>query len=131
MNVWKGLGLAIVFCWFFFGGIAHFLFGDFFLRIMPPRIPAPEAWVAITGVLEVVGAVALLSTVTRRLAGWGLFLLTLGVTPANLYMWMRPDLFPEFPEILLGLRLVLQVLLLVLILWSTVPAKPERQSQKA
>jgi uncharacterized membrane protein len=53
------------------------------------------------------------------LAGWGLFLLTLCVTPANLYMWMRPDLFPQFSEGLLALRLVVQVFLLALILWST------------
>jgi uncharacterized membrane protein len=36
-------------------------------------------------------------------------------------MWRHPDLIPAIPEALLALRLVLQVLLLALIWWSTQP----------
>lgn len=115
------IGLIIVFVWFFLGGIAHFLVDDFFIQIVPPGILAPETAVYVSGLFEIVGALALLSRVTRPWAGWGLFLLTLCVTPANLHMWMNADLYPQYPEALLALRLVLQVFLLALILFSTQP----------
>lgn len=38
------------------------------------------------------------------------------VTPANLYMWQHPDLFPSFPPTLLAARLALQAFLLGCIL---------------
>jgi uncharacterized membrane protein len=57
---------------------------------------------------------------TRRLASWGLFMLTLAVTPANVYMLQRADLF-DIPVWILVARLPLQVALLALILWSTRP----------
>lgn len=56
---------------------------------------------------------------TRRAAGYCQALLTLAVTPANVYMWQHPELFPKIPPSPLGIRLVVQVLLLVCILWST------------
>ncbi|WP_144409983.1 hypothetical protein [Cupriavidus basilensis] len=65
------------------------------------------------------GAMGVLWLPTRRAAGYGLALLTLAVTPANVYMWQHPELFPKIPPSLLGIRLVVQVLLLACILWST------------
>jgi uncharacterized membrane protein len=41
------------------------------------------------------------------------------VTPANIYMWMNPQLFPTISETLLTVRLFVQVLLLACIWWST------------
>jgi uncharacterized membrane protein len=45
--------------------------------------------------------------------------LTICVTPANVFMWMNPQLFPSMSETLLGVRLVVQVALLACIWWST------------
>ena len=50
----------------------------------------------------------------------GLWLLTVAVTPANVYMLQRPDLF-AISQWLLIARLALQVALLALIWWSTAP----------
>ena len=47
-----------------------------------------------------------------------LFMLTLAVTPANVYMLQRSDLF-GIPLWILVARLPLQLALLALILWST------------
>ena len=62
---------------------------------------------------------------TRRAAGIGLFLLTVAVTPANVYMYLRADLFPQVSASLLFWRLPLQLLLLGLI-WR-VAIKPARE----
>ncbi len=115
----KKLGLGIVFSWFFFGGIGHFVITDFFVSIVPPAVPFPLTVVYVSGVFEILGALGLLNTRVRPLAGAGLLLLTLAVTPANLYMWLNPELFPVFPEFILSFRLVLQVALLICIYWST------------
>lgn len=119
MNKLKLAGLGFVFCWFFFGGMGHFLGTAFFLSIVPPYIPHPLAMVYLSGVFELIGAISLFSSRWRPAAGWGLVLLTLCVTPANLYMWQHPELFPDFSPAILSVRMVIQVLLIACIIWST------------
>ena len=115
----KKLGWNFVFIWFLFGGIGHFVFTEFFVGIMPPYVPWHYLAVYVTGVFEIIGAVGLQIPRFRQAAGNGLILLTLAVTPANVHMWMNPELYPDIPEVLLSLRLVIQVGLIVLIYWST------------
>ena len=112
------IGLGFVFLWFFIGGIAHFAKTDLEMAIVPPYIPSPRAAVLISGVFELLGAVGLLVRRARRAAGAGLFLLTLAVTPAHIYMLQHPELF-GVPFWALVLRLPLQAALLCLIAWST------------
>ena len=117
-------GLTLVFVWFFAGGIAHFTSTEFFVAIVPPWVPYALPVVYISGVVEIILALFIAWPVTRSLAGWGLILLTLAVTPANIHMWLNPDQFPEASETALSIRLVVQVLLLLLIWWSTqMPSK--------
>ena len=117
----KLAGLAFVFLWFFIGGIAHFVATEIEMRIVPPYVPWPRAAVLVSGVFELIGAAGLLWRPTRRVAAIGLFLLTIAVTPCHLYMLQRPDLFPSIPLWALWLRLPVQVALLALIAWCTVP----------
>jgi uncharacterized membrane protein len=114
----KRLGLGFVFFWFLIGGIAHFTLTDFEMRMVPPYIPWPYAVVIASGVFELIGAAGLLWKFTRRSAGIGLFLLTIAVTPANVYMLQHPERF-DFPYWALVVRLPLQAALLALIAWST------------
>jgi uncharacterized membrane protein len=115
----RHIGLAVVFLWFLIGGIAHFALTATEMRIVPPWVPWPRAAVLASGVFELLGAAGLLWRPTRRAAGWGLFVLTLAVTPAHFYMLQRPELFPSVPSWALVARLPLQVALLALIVWST------------
>jgi uncharacterized membrane protein len=114
----KTVALVFVFLWFAIGGVAHFAATRLEMSIVPPYIPWPHATVLVSGVFELMGAAGLLLRPTRRLAGWWLFILTLAVTPANVYMLQRADLF-AIPVWVLVARLPLQVALLALILWST------------
>lgn len=111
-------GIAFVFLWFLLGGLAHFLWTDAEMRIVPPALPWPRAVVLISGAFELLGAVGLLWLPTRRVAGIGLLLLTVAVTPAHLYMLQHPERF-DVPFLLLVARLPVQALLLLLIAWST------------
>lgn len=112
------IGLAIVFLWFLIGGIAHFVATDAEMRIVPPYLPWPRVAVLVSGGFELLGAAGVLWRPTRRVAGLGLFVLTILVTPAHIYMLQRPELF-DVPYWALVLRLPLQVALLGLIAWST------------
>ena len=119
----KRIGLGFVFLWFAIGGAAHFAATQLEMSIVPPYIPWPRATVLMSGVFELLGAAGLLYPETRRLAGWGLCALTIAVTPANVYMLQEAPRF-GIPVWALVLRLPLQVVLLVLIFWSTQTTRP-------
>jgi uncharacterized membrane protein len=112
-------GLSVVFLWFMGGGIGHFTQTDFFVSIVPPWVPFPLWTVYVSGVFEILLALAILWPRVRSVAGWGLIALSLAVTPANVHMWLNPELFSDVPPTMLSLRLVVQVLLLFTIWWST------------
>ena len=122
---WRLVGLAVVFAWFLIGGIAHFAFTDAEMRIVPSAVPWPRAVVLVSGAFELLGAAGLLWRPTRRAAGFGLFALTVAVTPAHFYMLQRPELF-GVPYWALVLRIPVQVALLALIAWSTAPVPLQR-----
>ena len=119
MLTWKNAGLAIVFLWFMGGGVTHFTNPDFYVSIIPPYLGYHLQIVYISGVFEILGAIGILVPRLRQWAGNGLFLLTICVTPANIHMWLHPDLFPELSPTALSIRLVVQVMLLACIWWST------------
>ena len=120
-------GLSFVFVWFFIGGIMHFVATETEARIVPPYIPWPVAAVLVSGVLELLGAIGLVAPATRKAASVALFLLTLAVTPAHIYMLQQPGLFPSVPVWALWLRLPIQAALLWLICWSTWRLHPQRE----
>ena len=126
MSLGKRLGFAWIFAWFFFGGIGHFTpkGHEFFVSIVPPYIPWHDAAVYVSGVFELLGAFGIFLPQWRRAAGIGLFLLTLAVTPANVWMWQHPELYPQMPPWALSLRLVIQVALLANIWWCTGISRP-------
>jgi uncharacterized membrane protein len=124
----RAAALAFVFLWFLLGGLGHFLAARFFIGIVPPYIPYAEMAVYVSGVFELLGATGLLLPRWRQRAGIGLFALTLCVTPANVHMWLHPELFlplapglslPAFSA-LLGFRLVVQVFLLYCIWYGAI-----------
>ena len=119
---WRRIGLGFVCLWFLIGGIAHFVATEVEMTIVPPWIPWPRAAVLVSGVFELLGAAGVLWQPTRRAAGWGLFALTIAVTPAHFYMLQHAELF-NVPYWALVLRLPVQVALLALIVWSTAPGR--------
>lgn len=105
--------LLFAFSIFFIGaGLDHLVNPEFYLSIMPPIFPMHSEAVLISGVLEIVGGIAVLMPGLRRAAGWGIFVLLIAVYPANIYMALYPELFPSIHWGFLYFRLTLQFLFL-------------------
>ena len=108
---------------FVFSGVNHFARPELFLQIMPPYLPLQRELVYLSGVAEIVLGVLLLIPRTSRLAAWGLIALLVAVFPANIFMAMNPELYPEVYPFVLWLRLPLQG---VLIAWAWAYTRPRR-----
>ena len=119
---WRKLsifGLALFFIYF---GIDHFINPGFYLSIMPPPFPLHKEAVYISGFFEILGGICVLIPSLRKLAGWGLIALLISVYPANIYMAITPEAFPEISIGLLYFRLPLQFLF---IYWAYSITRPE------
>ncbi|MER7457122.1 DoxX family membrane protein [Micromonospora sp. NPDC126480] len=105
------VGLALMFV---LTGLAHFAprrRADL-VAMVPPRLPRPEFLVTVTGVLELLGAVALLVPATARWAAAALAVLLLAMFPANVSAARRKLTLAGRPVTPLGARTALQVVFL-------------------
>ena len=110
LGLWKKLVLFGLSAFFIYFGVDHFINPDFYLSIMPPSFPLHEEAVYISGFFEIVGGIGVLIPRFRKIAGWGLVALLIAVYPANIYMAISPEAFPDIPTEILYFRLVLQFL---------------------
>jgi uncharacterized membrane protein len=102
---------------YFAAGIGHLLRPDAFLPIVPDWVPSPREVLLVTGVCELAGAAALLTTRLRWLAGVMLALYALCVFPANIKHAIEHIIVAPIPDSWWyhGPRLALQP---VLIWWA-------------
>ncbi len=107
---WRKLSLFGLSLFFIYFGIDHFINPEFYLSIMPPAFPFHAEAVYISGFFEILGGTCVLIPSLRRKAGWGLIALLICVYPANIYMAITPEAFPEISIELLYFRLPLQFL---------------------
>tara|TARA_B100000212_G_scaffold276508_1_gene216028 strand:+ start:1545 stop:1829 length:285 start_codon:yes stop_codon:yes gene_type:complete len=77
---------------------------------MPPIFPLHLEAVYLSGLFEILGGVGVLIARTRSIAGWGLLALLIAVYPANIYMALTPEAFPDISLFALYFRLALQFL---------------------
>ena len=89
-------------------GIDHFVNPEFYLSIMPPNLPLKLEAVDISGLFEILGGVGVLIASTRKIASLGLVALLVAVYPANIFMALNPERFPEVSINALYFRLFLQ-----------------------
>jgi uncharacterized membrane protein len=89
-------------------GTLHFTSPRPFVRIVPKRLPRPDALVAVSGAAELACAAALLHPRTRRVAGRATALLFVAVFPANVQMAYDARRKPGWYRTIAFLRLPLQ-----------------------
>ncbi len=102
-------------------GIGHFVAADTFLAQVPPWMPLPETVVAVSGVVELAFAVALVFA-GRHLAlvGWLLAAFFVVVFPGNISQLLtQTDAFGLDSDLARGVRLLFQPVLIVWALWCT------------
>jgi uncharacterized membrane protein len=117
---WQGatrVGLAIM---FMFTGVAHFTAtrADL-IRMVPPVLPRPDALVAVTGVAELAGAIALLFPAAARVAAYALMALLIAMFPANVHAARSGQMIAGRRATPLAMRLPLQVLWIGLLWWCS------------
>ena len=110
LGLWRKLVLFGLSAFFIYFGVDHFINPDFYLSIMPPSFPLHEEAVYISGFFEIAGGIGVLIPRFRKIAGWGLVALLIAVYPANIYMAISPEAFPDIPIEMLYFRLALQFL---------------------
>jgi uncharacterized membrane protein len=95
--------------------------------MVPPFVPFPGAMIYLTGVLELLGAVGLFLTRTRRPAGLGLAALFVVMLPANIYIAVSDVPFNGAPATPLWARIPEQVLYIGVALWAAEVLKLPRR----
>ena len=70
-------------------GFNHFWHPQTYLAIMPPWLPAPNTFVLVSGICEIVLGLLLIPRFSRRWAAWGIILLLIVVFPANIQMFIN------------------------------------------
>lgn len=83
----KASARVILACFYAFAGAMHLVRPEPFIAITPDFVPYPALVVAVTGIAEIVGAIAIIqpkSLSLRRTGGAGLALYALCVWPANI-----------------------------------------------
>ena len=104
---------------FVLAGVNHFLNPAFYLRMMPPVLPAPLFLIFLSGAFQIAFGTLLLIPKFTRFAAWGIVALLIAVFPANVFMALNPQTFPEFSPAALYLRLPLQFVMIAWAFWFT------------
>jgi uncharacterized membrane protein len=104
---------------FVVAGFNHIFNTSFYLHIMPPYLPRPLLLVYLSGLIEIILGVLLLSPKLTWMAAWGLVALLIAVFPANLHMAVNHELYPEYSVTALWARLPLQFVLIGWAYWYT------------
>lgn len=110
---------AALAAFFTFMGTMHFVIPRSFEAIVPTAIQSRKREaVAVSGVAEIAGAVAVLHPATRRFGRWWLLGLLIAVFPANIHMAVNPERIKgldleRVPRWALWARLPLQPLAMV------------------
>ena len=115
----RRIGLIALSVFFTVAGVNHFVDPDFYVRMLPPYLPAHLELVYLSGLFEILGGLGVLVARVRALAGWGLILLLVAVYPANIHMALNPEQFPDMSRMALYARLPFQLVFIAWAYWFT------------
>ena len=106
----------------------HFIFPKTMALMIPEFIPFPVFWIYLTGIFEIVAAVALHISKFRVLTGWLLIIFMILVLPANIYaafihLDYQTGTYDGDGPGYLWFRIPFQVLLIFWTYWSAVKWK--------
>jgi len=103
-------GLSILFV---VAGLFHFYAPNFYRPLMPPYLPAHDALIYISGVMEVFFGLVLLWPSARPWVAWSIIAFLLAILPVHIFMFQeRNGKFAHISQIFLWLRIPFQGLLI-------------------
>ena len=100
---------------YFFAGLNHFRNPKMYIRIIPSFFPKPQLLNSISGLAEILLAIALCIPFLTHYASIGIILLLIAVFPANIFMLLNKKASFGLPKWMLMLRIPLQF---ILIYWA-------------
>lgn len=116
---------------FVIAGINHFVMPEFYLRIIPPALPAHALINALAGIAEIITGVLFALPRTRVLGGWLAVAVLVAVFPANIYLYMNQSIIPQVSPALHLLRLPLQALFIAWAYWAADLSFTKRITERA
>ena len=118
----RKIGLFALVLLFLLTGLNHFNYPDFYVSIVPPYLPLQHELAYISAGIQIIGAIALLFSKTRRIAGYALILFLIATFPINIHMVLHPENSSCDP-ILVYIRLPLQIIMIFWVYWAALRKK--------
>ncbi len=115
----KNISAYIIGVAFILAGANHFINPEFYLRMMPPVLPAHELLNYVSGIVEIILGALLFIPKTKVVAAWGLIVLLIAVFPANIYMAMEAGKSIDISPVVAYIRLPFQFLFIWLVYRET------------
>lgn len=115
----KSFSLILMAVFYLLNGLNHFRVPGFYLRIIPPQLPFPQALNYISGAAEIILAVLLVIPATSRYAAWGVIALLIAIFPANIYHYTSGGAGMNISQNALAMRLPIQLLFIAWAYWHT------------
>ncbi len=121
LSSWREAGLLAVAIMFLFTGSTHFSgMKHDYAAMLPGPLSGNLGIIYLTGALQIAGAVGLLISRTRRLAGICLVLLLVAMFPGNVYAAVNEVPFRGEPPTPLWLRTPIQLFFIGMVWWTSV-----------
>jgi len=122
LGTWRHSAIYALAVMFVFTAVAHFnKMKHDLARMIPAIFPHPMLLIYVTGVLEFLGALGLLLSPFRRVAGICLAIMLVGLSVANVNAARIGVTVRGKPATNLWLRTPMQIFFIWLLLWSTKP----------
>jgi len=131
ISSWREAGLLAVTIMFLFTGVTHFTGMKYdYAAMLPGFAPMKVSIIHLTGALQILGAIGLLISRTRRLAGICLALLLVAMFPGNVYAAINEVPFRGEPPTPLWLRAPIQLFFIGMTLWTSIGKRPNEVGQQ-
>ena len=103
---WHQYLLAII---FIAGGANHLRVPALYKKVMPPYIPGHDTLIVVSGVLEMLAGLMLISTGRVTLGAWSMLILLVLFIPVHSYMIQEKEARLKLPYWFVVIRLPLQL----------------------
>jgi uncharacterized membrane protein len=81
----KSISLWLLSVFYLFAGINHFINPDFYLPLIPPYLPLPNAINYFSGLVEILLGLMLIFSITKKWAAYGITFLLIAFIPSHIY----------------------------------------------